>query len=1085
MTLIDAAARQRIATDTASTLFVEAGAGSGKTKSLVDRVETLVAVDGVPLSRIAAVTFTEKAGAELRDRLRERFEKRLATEGAPARSAALAAGLEELDAAAFGTLHSFAQRILTMFPIQAGIPPLLEVRDEVSSSIRFDARWAALRRELLDADEIADSVMLVFSQIKPDDLRAIVRALGNDWDLIEERVLARRPEPLPPIDLSDLAREATLLARERGGCRDAADLFLGRLAALGAWGQAAQAAANDLERLVQFGAAAGLKFSYGKAPNWDDLAGLRARCTDLQQRIADRWNHYAERALRNVAWWLGQKVLEAASARRAEGDLEFHDLLVLARDLVRRDADARAALQVAFPRILLDEFQDTDPIQVELAVRIAAGAAGGAPDWRDIEVPAGSLFVVGDPKQSIYRFRRANIGTYLTAQRLLGDGVALTTNFRTVGPVLDWVNAVFGEVIQPAEDAQPEYHALDTPPEVRILESGPAVVVLGADESEEKVSAVVLREREAADVASVVAKALAEAWSVWDRDAEVWRPIRPRDIAVLVPARTSLPYLEDAFDAVGLAYRAEASSLVYQAPEIRDLMAAARAVADSADRLALVTALRSPLYGCGDDDLWTFVRGGGVLGLTADIPESLAEHPVALGIHHLRRIRSIARWGTPSEVLEALVVDRRQWEIADVTEGPRARDHWRRSRFVIDQARAWADVQKGGLREYLAWAARQADDSTRVAESVLPENDVEAVKVMTVHAAKGLEFPMVVVSGMTSAPRRSDSVRLLWTADGYEVKLKRGLQTAEFDRVEPIDEQMDNYERRRLLYVATTRARDHLVVSLHRNAGGTEANATNAKILADAGAATAAGAVSLEFGGDVVEGPATVSVDPPQPFAEWSADVEAARAASRHVGVRSASGLEGTEPEIALATPTTDTEGEAGKAKGARDLELPPWLTGRYGNKVGRAVHGVLQTIDVTTGDGLDDAAMAQATAEGVPDQVPAIVGFVNSALASTLVQEAFAGEYWRESFVGTVEDDVVLEGIIDLLFRRSDGSLGVIDYKTDAVPDSALDSRVVYYRPQLEAYRRAVAAATGVVPDAYLAFLAADGSPARIRELA
>ena len=242
--------------------------------------------------------------------------------------------------------------------------------------------------------------------------------------------------------------------------------------------------------------------------------------------------------------------------------------------------------------------------------------------------------------------------------------------------------------------------------------------------------------------------------------------------------------------------------------------------------------------------------------------------------------------------------------------------------------------------------------------------------------------------------------------------------------------------------------------------------------------------MGLEVGGGAVARASAALVDPPLPLDEWSAGIEAARAASRHVGVRSASGLEGTEPEIALAAPTGDAEGEAGKAKGARDLELPPWLTGRYGNKVGRAVHGVLQRIDVTTSDGLEDAAMAQAVAEGVQDQVPAIVGFVNSALASTLVREAFAGEYWRESFVGTVEDDVVLEGIIDLLFRRPDGTLGVIDYKTDAVPDSALDSRVVYYRPQLEAYRRAVAAATGIVPNAYLAFLAADGSPARTREL-
>jgi ATP-dependent helicase/nuclease subunit A len=1080
MSLVDADARRRIATDTSSTLFVEAGAGSGKTKSLVDRVETLVVDDGLALTKIAAVTFTEKAGAELRDRLRERLEKRLSTETDETRQDAARSALDELDVAAFGTLHSFAQRILTMFPIQAGIPPLLEVRDEVASSIGFDERWASLRRELLDADDVADSVMLVLSQIKPDDMRPIVRALGNDWDLIEERILAREREPLPTVDLSDLALEALTLAGESGTCSDPSDKFVEKLEALRAWGKAAQAAENDLERYAQFASAAYLKFTYGQKAKWPNLQGLKDRCTDLQDRIAARWANLAEKALRNVTWWLAGRVLDAASARRADGDLEFHDLLVLARDLVRRDAGVRAELQSAFPRILLDEFQDTDPIQVELAVRISAGVDGGAADWTSIDVPPGSLFVVGDPKQSIYRFRRANIGTYLTAQSLLGETVALTTNFRTVAPILDWVNGVFAEVIVEHEGAQPAYRALDPEPRVRTVLSGPAVVTLGAVEAAEKLTAGELREREARGVAAAISTALAEGWSVYDRETSAWRPVRPRDIAVLVPARTSLPFLEDAFEDARLAYRAEASSLVYQAPEIRDLMAAARAVADTADRLSLVTALRSPLYGCGDDDLWTYVRDGGVLRLGGDIPAQLAGHPVAAAITHLRHIRSIARWGAPSDVLEAIVVDRRQWEVAHIADGPRARDHWRRSRFVIDQARAWADVQKGGLREYLAWAARQADDSTRVAEAVLPESDVEAVKIMTVHAAKGLEFPMVVLSGMTAAPRRTDSVRLLWTADGYEVKLKRGLQTAEFDRAEPIDEQMDAFERRRLLYVAATRARDHLVVSLHRHVGGPE---TNARILAEAGASGRALALTLEPVAGATSPASGDPIAPPEPYEEWSARVGAARAASRRVAVRSASGLEGTEPEIAL-TPV-ESDDAAGAAKGARDLELPPWLSGRYGSKVGRAVHGVLQRLDVVTEDRLESSAASQAIAEGVPDQVADVVGFVRSALAAPLVKDALDGEHWREAIVGTIDDEGILEGIIDLLFRRPDGSLGVIDYKTDAVPDAALDARVSYYRPQLEAYRRAVAAATGVVPDTYLAFLAADGSPARVRELA
>ena len=156
-------------------------------------------------------------------------------------------------------------------------------------------------------------------------------------------------------------------------------------------------------------------------------------------------------------------------------------------------------------------------------------------------------------------------------------------------------------------------------------------------------------------------------------------------------------------------------------------------------------------------------------------------------------------------------------EAATATEpSSRARDQWGRVRFVIDQARAWSDVEHGGLREYLAWAAHQARDSARVAESLLPETDLDVVRIMTVHGAKGLEFGMVVLSGMTSHPRRQNGVRLLWGDRRYSVHLSGSIETNDFAEAAPLDEQMDGEERRRLLYVAATRARDHLVVSLHR-----------------------------------------------------------------------------------------------------------------------------------------------------------------------------------------------------------------------------------------------------------------------------
>ncbi|WP_328519643.1 UvrD-helicase domain-containing protein [Kribbella sp. NBC_00359] len=1163
--LLDGPARDRIRSDTDSTLFVEAGAGSGKTHALVDRVTTLVLRDGVPLRTIAAVTFTEKAGAELRDRLRVEFER--ARKG-PAGHLADAA-LDDLDSASIGTLHAFAQQILLAHPIEAGLPPLIDVLDEVGSSVAFEERWAELQQLLLDDDSIAEPLLLAMAVgVELKHLRSLARLFGNDWDLIAERVLVDPPELVAMPDLAGLVAAAAQIGGVAESCLDPEDRLLPKVAQIRELGVMLDAATDQETQLAILQTLRGLKVGrIGRKENWPDINRVRGDCTEVVEVAGSLVELLLDACLRHLSHWIAERVLESARIRREEGRLEFHDLLVLARDLLRRNPAVRAALQERFERLLLDEFQDTDPIQIELAVRIAGGAEAEAEDWRDVEVPEGRLFVVGDPKQSIYRFRRANIATYLTAQHLLGETVALTTNFRTVAPILRWINTVFETLIQPQESAQPSYQSLSphrtgptnptpsterstsptqTPPaatpdsshtsttaavrgdQLSFLDdsdddltlfddlvspddpaasaspttpdsptdsadsssgdsgssggrvgdlatvlpfrrhgddsasavvpqspepydetaSGPSVTVLGAEPHNDlpRAQASVLREREARDVAAVVEQALRDDWQVYDDRTGNWRPAEAGDIAVLVPARTSLPFLEDALDRADIPYRAEASSLVYQTAEVRDLLACARALGDPSDQLALVTTLRSPLFGCGDDDLFVWKRSGGTFNLAAPIPDSLVTHPVGEAIAWLWSTYKAARWLTPSEVLAKIVADRRMLEVAAI--GPRARDAWRRIRFVVDQARAWSEVEHGGLRSYLAWAAHQGEETSRVAEAVLPETDADAVRVMTIHAAKGLEFPIVILSGMTAAPNRQRGVQVLWPPDGgYAVKLKSSVQTEDFDLVQPVDEQMDDYERRRLLYVAATRARDHLVVSLHRS--GNRRHASNAELLASAGGVEAPHA-TLFTSPPVVEREPRITPDvtPPISRTEWESRATAAQSASRARSAQSASGLEGTGPDVVLA------EVDPGTAKAPRDLELPPWSKGRYGTAIGRAVHAVLQVVDLSTGTGLEAAVSTQCLAEGVLEYADVVTALVRSALASDVVQRAAAREHWRESYVGTVQPDgTVLEGFVDLIYREDDGRLTIVDYKTDAIPAGALESRVVYYAPQLQAY--------------------------------
>lgn len=1086
--LHDQAARERITTALAETLFVEAGAGSGKTRSLVERVVALVR-SGVPIRRIAAVTFTEKAGAELRDRLRAAFEAMLdpSRDGEERQRAEEA--LDDLDGAAIGTLHSFAQRILLEHAIEAGVPPLIEVLDEVASGIAFEERWHEECRTLLDDDALAEPLLLGFGTgVKLDHLRSLAKEFNANWDLLPDRVLAG-PEPAPPPapDVEPLLAEARRLVAMAAHCSNSDDKLVAELPAVAEWADRL-ASAPDAPTRLELLRYPPSPWRLGNKGNWAcDLAALRADGKALVSKAAEAVARVQEPVLRILARWVARNTLNAAQLRRRSGRLEFHDLLVLSRELLRGDARVRQALSDRYRRLLLDEFQDSDPIQIEIAVRIAGGAAASAERWEDVDVPAGRLFVVGDPKQSIYRFRRASIATYLGAQNRIGSAVQLTTNFRTVAPILDWVNAVFGHLIHAEPGSQPAYQPLtphrDMPnpsPQRREAGSGvdanappggPPVILLGATAHDTELTADALREHEAADVASVIKQAVADRWQACDERTGQWRAVQLGDIAILIPARTSLPQLEDALDAAGVPYRTEASSLVYQAQEVRDLMATARAIDDPSDAFALVTALRSPLFGCGDDDLWTWKQAGGSFNLLAPMPD--ATHAVADAIGYLRDLHDRARWMAPSEVLGALVRDRRMLEAA--VGGPRMRDAWRRLRFVVDQARAWSETEHGGLRGYLRWAKHQGVESSRVAESVLPETDTDTVRVMTVHAAKGLEFPMVVLSGMTSQLRSASGVQVLWPPDGgFEVRLASGVQTGDFDAAKPVDEQMDRHERRRLLYVACTRARDHLVVSVHREQ---RSNAdTNAQLMANAAGWVEAvhRAESFTARPVALDSASTVQPAPPPGWETWAAHITSIREHAARPSALTASGLEGTEPAVVARAI------DPGLAKGARDLELPPWSKGRYGTAIGRAVHGVLQTVDLATGAGLDDAGAAQALAEGVIEHVGIVRDLAAAALTSDIVRRAGERKHWKETYVGTVLDDGrVLEGFVDLIYREDDGRrLVVVDYKTDAVPVTAIDARAAVYRPQLAAYVSTLEQVTGVhVARGVLLFLTPAGA--------
>ncbi len=1129
----DHATRRAIVEQLDDTMFVEAGAGSGKTKSLVDRIVALVTVAGVPMREIVAVTFTEKAASELRDRVRRELERVAVTGAVPEpraggdTSVRAAAALDDLDGAAVSTLHAFAQRLLTEHPIEAGLPPRIEVLDDIASQVAFDERWTRFVDQLLDDRTLERPLLLALSSgTGLDVLRTIALACNANWDLVTTR-MGPEPDP-PPLDVGPILAAAAALVARTADCRIASDRLATGLTEIEKWARELRDAPDEYEQLrLVHDAMPKVGVRIGRKDNWKcDIDEVRAQLAALRSLVAETDIAISVAAVRRLTWAIAQFTLAEAELRRRGGRLEFHDLLVLARAVLRdpdRGIDVRRRLRERYTRLLLDEFQDTDPIQCDLAVLLASGDPDAAHQpWNEVATDPGRLFVVGDPKQSIYRFRRADIAAFLRMRDTFGGpgGASvhrLTRNFRSAPAVIGFVNHVFADLIVAEPDSQPEYVALD--PERDDDAPGTAVVLLGAEAHADvvdtddpatkarKPNAGELRDAEAADVAAAVRAALDEGWTV-TRSATsplghgagggtVREPCRAGDIAILLPARTSLGQLEDALDAAGIAYRAETSSLVYGTPEIRNLLLALRAVDDPTDELALVSALRSPLFGCGDDDLYTFrVEHGGHWNHQAPLPESLpGGHPVGDALRALAEWYDARLWLDASELLDRIVRERRVLESAFVHGRPR--DLWRRVRFVVDQARAFAEATTvggahgSGLRDFLAWAELQSAEGARVVETVLPETDDDAVRILTIHGAKGLEFPITIVSGMTTAARvRRSGVQLLFPhdRDTYALRVSSRVVTEEFERYEPIDEQMDFHEKLRLLYVGLTRARDHLVVSVHRTAREPDpldqTRWTHAELLWSAAQSAPQwrplGTVAARRPSPVARSEASEPAAAPTipPWDEWRAERDAVLRAAATPRVRSATAIAREAAEAAAATEGPD---DPGLRKGPRDLELPPWNKGRYGTAVGRAVHAVLQTVDLATGADLEATAAAQAASEGVIGREADIAALARAALDSDVVRDAVAAGCRREMYVAAPVGDRLLEGYVDLVYP-SEGGLVVVDYKTDTWHDDAdLDAKLARYRLQGAAYAVAIESATGTpVRACVFLFLRPDRAVAR-----
>lgn len=1093
----DDATTRRIIGELDKNFIVEAGAGTGKTYALVSRVVALVKA-GNRMDGIVAITFTEAAAAELSERIRSRMEQLLDDGHADNKKDALyplvgderdniERAVGEIDQAAIQTIHSFAAQLLQERPMDAGLPPGWSPMDEIEGAERFADRWDRWRERALGADAPADLQDALRALLRQDvgagKWREVAEAFSGDDRLRDADVFE--------IDLAKAAESA--LSELRGLadlCVDTSDRLYEQLEGAIQTVEAVRDAADSIS-----GASAAL--AEGAKIDFDGAKGQYQRNWSVTPKeVRDRFREVG-RAFQNSVKMAGlpellrdlqrEFAVEYEADRKADGVAGFQDMLVWARDLLKDDAGARGYFQGKYSHVLIDEFQDTDPLQAEIAFYLAAAADApiGKAKWDKLPLEPGKLFIVGDPKQSIYRFRRADIGV---TQRVVDSGrlerLVIVNNRRSQAAVVDWVNAVFEELMVQDDGEQPaqaKYISLEAHDEHQVGTG--AVRVFGGAAGD---NAEGIRRRQAREVAAIIGGA--SSLTIYDKDKKCKRAARLRDVCVLVRSRTGLGILERGLEDAGIPYRLEGGSLLFDTQEVRDMLNCLRAIDDPTDEVAVVAALRSPAFACSDADLMRWHEGGGGWDYRAwDLDgKAQAGSPVGDGLVALRGYHNGRLGKSTAQLIAEFTRDRRLDEL-DLAEA-RPREAWRRRRFLLEEARTRDGAGSNTLNQFILWAARQQEEGAQIQHSDMPDSDEDAARIMTMHGSKGLEFPIVILLGLDGAgggSRGGAAVRFGQGNNSVEVAFSKDFRTPGYDALDADEKRHSEAEAVRLAYVAATRARDYLYVSLHHRVSvkdGADPEPNDKVIAGRIQGMDGLPHSEVDLGALPMRVPAADSAGAARAD---DYDIDAWRERRDAAIDKSAAPLAITATRVARNAAGQQAWRDIEDKEAEPDDERP-WLAGRGGTAMGSAVHAALQSalellepsLPLAEGADLggllagyegDIGRLAERHAAYYGIAAAEVARLTRDALGHNAVGRALrAKRRWSEiSVAAPLEADdgraVALEGIIDLLYETDDGELVILDYKTDDVRNAAeLERKVARYRYQGACYAYAVGKASG-----------------------
>jgi exodeoxyribonuclease-5 len=1132
-TLPDAAARARALLDYTVTLLVEAAAGRGKTGLMAGRA-ALMLVHGIRPRDIVAITFTEAAAAELLERI-ERFVASLAADTIPPElRVALPAGLSAdqiaaiktahaaLDEITCTTIHGFCQQLIKPYPVEASIDPGAAIIDPAAADLAYrdlTQAWLAARFGRKHDDdglgrippinhiESDDDFFAELLVVEPDRAVELIRDAA---DFLRTKRTGRAVSAtLDAAVLAELSRAIRQFADWYSGCGLAepatADTIadLTRLRTLLDEAIRAPITGRVLARLLlhlppECRHSSEPRFTqWRRTGKWREAAinaGFgKARGEQLSttgQLLYNRCSEAYRQFSANVtAAALAQFVSEFDALRDLYADykrqtalLDFDDLLYHARDLLARNPSVRQSLARRYSRVLVDEFQDTDPLQAEI-LWLLCGDGDDTGSWTTQTLRPGSLFLVGDPKQAIYRFRGADVDTYLQAKHaLLAQNPAavleITANFRSLPPILDFANERFQPLLSESA-GQPAFTPLV--PTRAAIPDRPAVARFDVpiDDRHKNTQGSLdvvdrVRIEEARVVAEIVQRLIGH-YRIWDSRAQTMRFCRAGDIALLAPTGTGLWIYERELEYRAVPVASQAGKGFFRRQEVHDLIALSRAIADRRDTLGLGALLRGPLVGLAEQEIADAI---------AALPAPKGAPPPRIHLWTDRASVTNPLLNRTLEVLQSLARKARQTTpyqlIAEGIEELNVRAALRlRYRFTAERALANVELflemarayDGRGLIAFTQALRRNWQDAEAQVEG-RPDAEADSVSIITIHSAKGLEWPVVIpINSPTELRddtsflhRRSDDTvhfKLLdHAADDYRL-----VKTAEKDQL--------RRERVRLWYVAITRACDLLLLPRQSQRSQNDWMSI----------------VDLKIDDLPTFDPRTIVYAPDLPPTEqpsntqdeaiWRSEAAAIAATRRSITWRIPS-----RHEMPAQTARTTDQDEiyADSAALAAHLPIqsgtaPPAATIRGGRERGLVVHKLIE--EVLTGETVDHPQSLEARARALlvqlgtaeaarPEDGPCAPELAASTLRALAIPEIAARrdrlmpELTVFSAQAAADRILYIGGIADAVAYDTDGSIElVIDWKSDVNPNA---QQLALYREQVHDYLVATGAPEGLI---------------------